>query len=112
MFQCDRDEYIVEFTSPYKEDNDNILSRFEEERPYQYGRRYYFNRDRIKKYMLKKYLNVYKITCSNVKEMDISNIEKVRIKQKSYQNFMIIGILLMILLDMQVEMKLTGLFMI
>ncbi|HEP6947597.1 TPA: AAA family ATPase [Streptococcus pyogenes] len=82
LFQCDRDEYIVEFISPYKEDDDNILSRFEEERPYQYGRRYYFNRDRIKKYMLKNYLNVYKITCSNVKEMDISNIEKVRNKTK------------------------------
>ena len=82
LFQCDRDEYIVEFINPYKEDDDNILSRFEDERPYQYGRRYYFNRDRIKKYMLKKYLNVYKITCSNVKEMDISNIEKVRNKTK------------------------------
>lgn len=82
LFQCDRDEYIVEFISPYKEDDDNILSRFEEKRPYQYGRRYYFNRDRIKKYMLKNYLNVYKITCSNVKEMDISNIEKVRNKTK------------------------------
>ena len=82
LFQCDRDEYIVEFMSPYKEDDDNILSRFEEGRPYQYGRRYYFDRDRIKKYMLKKYLNVYKITFSNVKEMDISNIEKVRNKTK------------------------------
>lgn len=82
LFQCDRDEYIVEFISPYKEDDDNILSRFEEERPCQDGRRYYFNRDRIKKYMLKNYLNVYKITCSNVKEMDISNIEKVRNKTK------------------------------
>lgn len=82
LFQCDRDEYIVEFISPYKEDDDNILSRFEEERPFQNERRYYFNRDKIKKYMLKKYLNVYKITCSNVKEMDISNIEKVRNKTK------------------------------
>lgn len=82
LFQCDRDEYIVEFISPYKEDNDNIFSRFEDERPYKYGRRYYFNKDRIKKYMLKKYLNVYKVTCSNVKEMDISNIEKVRNKTK------------------------------
>ncbi|HEN0979571.1 TPA: AAA family ATPase [Streptococcus agalactiae] len=82
LFQCDRDEYIVEFISPYKEDDDNILSRFEEERPFKYERRYYFNRDKIKKYMLKKYLNVYKITCSNVKEMDISNIEKVRNKTK------------------------------
>lgn len=82
LFQCDRDEYIVEFISPYKEDDVNILSRFEEERPFQNERRYYFNRDKIKKYMLKKYLNVYKITCSNVKEMDISNIEKVRNKTK------------------------------
>lgn len=82
LFQCDRDEYIVEFMSPYKEDDDNILSRFEEERPYQYGRRYYFNRDIIKKNMLKKYLNVYKIIFSNVKEMDSSNIEKVRNKKK------------------------------
>lgn len=82
LFQCDRDEYIVEFISPYKEDDDNILSRFEDERPYKYGRRYYFNKDRIKKYMLKKYLNVYKVTCSNVQEMDISNIEKVRNKTK------------------------------
>ena len=32
--------------------------------------------------MLKKYLNVYKVTCSNVKTMDISNIEKVRNKTK------------------------------
>ena len=32
LFQCDRDEYIVEFISPDKEDDDNILSRFEEER--------------------------------------------------------------------------------
>ena len=53
LFQCDRDEYIVEFMSPYKEDDDNILSRFEEERPHQYGRRYYFNRDIIKKICLK-----------------------------------------------------------
>lgn len=81
LFQCDRDEYIVEFISPYKEDDD-ILSRFEDERPYKYGRRYYFNKDKIKKYMLKKYLNVYKVTCSNVKTMDISNIEKVRNKTK------------------------------
>ena len=82
LFQCDKDEYIVEFISPHKEDDTNILSRFEDERPYQYGRRYYFNKDRIKKYMLKKYLNVYKVTCSNVKTMDISNIEKVRNKTK------------------------------
>lgn len=82
LFQCDKDEYIVEFISPHKEDDTNILSRFEDERPYQYGRRYYFNKDRIKKYMLKKYLNVYKVTCSNAKKMDISNIEKVRNKTK------------------------------
>ena len=82
LFKYYNDEYVVEFTSPYKEDDDNILSRFEDDRPYKYGRRYHFNKEKIKKYMLKKYLNVYKVTCSNVEEMDISNIEKVRNKTK------------------------------
>ena len=82
LFQCYEDEYIVEFRCPYKDENDNILSYFEEEKPYRYERRYSLNKKKIKTFMLRKYLDVYKINCTNVKDMDISNIERVRNKTK------------------------------
>lgn len=85
LFQYYTDEYVIEFLSPYKGEDDNILSYFEEKRHYQYGRKYYFDKEKIKKFMLKKYLNVYKINSKN-----ISSIEKMsgskEILSKLYDN--------------------------
>ena len=82
LFQFDRDEYIVEFLSPIKEKDISILSCFEEKQSYRYGRKFYFDKEKIKKFMLRKYLNVYKINCNNVKEINNSNVEKVHNKTK------------------------------
>ena len=80
LFHNHAHEYIVEFLNPYKEKYTNILSCFEEERPYKYNRSYHFDKIRVKTYMLRKYLNVYKINCNKVEEMDKTNVEKVHKK--------------------------------
>ncbi|WP_394010839.1 Spaf_1101 family AAA-like ATPase [Anaerococcus cruorum] len=90
LFQYYTEEYIIEFLSPYKDEDDNILSYFEEKRHYQYGRKYYFNKEKIKLFMLKEYLNVYEINSTDNDDINISSIKKIskrkEILSKLYDN--------------------------
>ena len=80
LFRKDNDEYIVEFLTPYKDDGADILSCFEEERPYKHDRKYHFHQDDVKKYTLKKLIKLYKINCNNSNSITKDNISIVRNK--------------------------------
>lgn len=73
-------EYIVEFLNPDKKDKESILTCFERERPDTYGRKYSFNKNDIRKFMLRKYLEVYEIECLDINTMTNSNIKRLSTK--------------------------------
>lgn len=92
LFRKYEDEYIVEFSTPYREDNKdiNILSCFEDEKPYRYDRKYHFYPDDIKKYMSKNLIKLYKINCNSNNPITKDNIciekNKTRVLSELYDN--------------------------
>lgn len=80
LFRKDNDEYIVEFLNPYKDEGADILSCFEEEKPYKHDRKYHFHQDDVKEYTLKKLIKLYKINCNNSNSITKDNISSVRNK--------------------------------
>lgn len=92
LFRKDEDEYIVEFSTPYRENNKdiNILSCFEDEKPYRYDRKYHFSPDNIKKYMSKNLIKLYKINSDGNNSITKDNIciekNKTRVLSELYDN--------------------------
>ncbi|WP_297689305.1 Spaf_1101 family AAA-like ATPase [uncultured Anaerococcus sp.] len=92
LFRKDEDEYIVEFSTPYREDNKdiNILSCFEDEKPYRYDRKYHFDPDNIKKYMSKNLIKLYKINSNGNNTITKDNIcivkNKTQVLSELYDN--------------------------
>lgn len=92
LFRKDNDEYIVEFLTPFRDNNKdiNILSYFEHEKPYRYDRKYYFREDDIKKYMSKNLIKLYKINCkkgNSITKYDISiEKRKTQVLSELYDN--------------------------
>lgn len=80
LFRKDNDEYIVEFLNRYKDEGADILSCFEEEKPYKYDRKYHFHQDDVKKYTLKNLIKLYKINCNKSNSITKDNISSVKNK--------------------------------
>lgn len=80
LFRKDNDEYIVEFLNRYKDEGADILSCFEDKKPYKYDRKYHFHQDDVKKYTLKNLIKLYKINCNNSNSITKDNISSVKNK--------------------------------
>lgn len=82
LFRKDQDEYMVEFLTPFRDNNKdiNILSCFEEEKPFKYDRKYHFHQDVIKKYTLRNLIKLYKISSNNCNSITKDNINTVSTK--------------------------------
>ena len=82
LFRKDQDEYMVEFLTPFRDNNKdiNILSCFEEEKPFKYDRKYHFHQDVIKKYTLRNLIKLYKINSNNSNSITKDNINTVSTK--------------------------------